>query len=446
MTSLPLFAFTLAAACLSGPWVRKEIVKRLNEANGKRRHWLSLFATRLLEAFPNPPPGSQFEKLLSFIKGDQGFQNAWMRYGNTDRPRPIFWVSPQMLPASAKAAGWGVPALATLNTLAEWLGLTRSELEWFADCHGRSARERNEPLRHYRYRAIRKSAGRYRVLEIPKPRLKEIQQKVLREILDRVPVHDAAHGFRRRRSIATFAKPHCGKRVVLRFDLKNFFPSVQASRVHAIFRFIGYPPEVARRLTGLCTNVVPDQVWSQLPKSFDPAKQWDDLRPYRVPHLPQGSPTSPALANLAAYRLDCRFYSLAKSLGAVYTRYADDLAFSGDRDLERSLPRLRVLICTIALEEGFEINLRKARVMREAVRQQLVGVVVNAHLNRPRAEYDRLKAILTNCIRHGPAAQNREYVKDFRAHLLGRVAHWTMINPHRGGRLRKIFEQIEWTG
>ena len=126
-------------------------------------------------------------------------------------------------------------------------------------------------------------------------------------------------------------------------------------------------------LTGLCTNVVPHDVGDVVPRSNSSI--------YAAAHLPQGAPTSPALANLCAYRLDCRLAALAASLAATYTRYADDLAFSGGEELERGARRFQVLVCRVALEEGFEVHTRKSRFMRQAVRQQLAGVVVNEHPN-----------------------------------------------------------------
>ena len=237
--------------------------------------------------------------------------------------------------------------------------------------------------------------------------------------------------------MATYSAPHCGLAVVLRFDLCDFFPSVPASRVHALFRTAGYPAEVARLLTGLGTNIVPAEVLDGCPG----AGPWDR---YRSPHLPQGAPTSPALANLCSHRLDCRLAALARSLDAGYTRYADDLAFSGGPRLERSVRRFQVLVCRIALEEGFEVNPRKSRFMRQGVRQQLAGVVLNRRLNVRRVEYDRLKAILTNCLRHGPASQNRDGHKDFKAHLAGRIAYVAMLNPSRGQRLWEAFDRVAW--
>jgi retron-type reverse transcriptase len=163
---------------------------------------------------------------------------------------------------------------------------------------------------------------------------------------------------------------------------------------------------------------------------------------YSSPHLPQGAPTSPALANLAAFRLDCRLSAAAARVGATYTRYADDLAFSGDMTFARGISRFQSLVWKIIGEEGFEVNHRKTRVMHKSVRQRLCGLVVNEHVNIDRRSYDRLKAILTNCQRHGLDTQNRQKHPHFREHLDGRVAYVEQINPARGARLRALFDQI----
>jgi len=165
---------------------------------------------------------------------------------------------------------------------------------------------------------------------------------------------------------------------------------------------------------------------------------------YSRPHLPQGAPTSPALANLCTYRVDCRLAGLAKSAGAEYTRYADDLAFSGSEALERRIERFSTHVAAILLEEGFAVNHRKTRIMRRGVRQHLAGLVANQHVNVIRSDFDRLKATLTNCVRLGPESQNRDARSHFRLHLDGRVAFVEMVNPARGARLRRILEQIRW--
>ena len=165
---------------------------------------------------------------------------------------------------------------------------------------------------------------------------------------------------------------------------------------------------------------------------------------YRQPHLPQGAPTSPTVANLAAHRLDARLAGLAASAQASYTRYADDLVFSGGESFARSIGRFPTHAAAIALEEGFSVQYRKTRVMRQGVRQLAAGVVLNEKINVSRGDYDQLKAILYNCVRYGPGEQNRGGVADFRAHLGGRIAHVAQVDTERGERLIRLFERIEW--
>jgi RNA-directed DNA polymerase len=431
-------ARNLAAAFLSGPWSMESLVRRGSRACGNKERWLRALARSVLRVFNASRPDEA--TLTKHIEQNRDFDAYWEARGQQDPLlRQLFWAIPTMAPSP-----WPVPAFATTSALAEWLGLTPAELDWFADRHGFEARLPAGPLRHYTYHWLAGRSGKLRLLEKPKQRLKAIQRRLLHEVLDRIPPHDAAHGYRPGRSLLTFVTPHCSRRLVLRFDLRDFFPSVPRGRVHALFRTAGYPPDVARVLAALCTNVVPREVWNASPLAAVDPNDWARRQHYRSPHLPQGAPTSPALANLCAYRLDCRLAALARSAGAGYTRYADDLAFSGDATLERSARRFQVHVCRIALEEGFEVNTRKSRFMRPAVRQQLAGVVLNARPNVRRGDYDRLKAILCNCVRHGPASQNRDGHADFRAHLAGRIAHVALLNPRRGERLRTLFGRINW--
>ena len=131
------------------------------------------------------------------------------------------------------------------------------------------------------------------------------------------------------------AASHVGEYAVLRIDLADFFASIAAARVHGILRTAGYPESVAHALTGLTTNAVPAQVLAQIAgRSGDPRSPAGVARLRRrlaTPHLPQGAPTSPALANLAAFGVDRRLTGLTAALGLTYTRHADDLTFSGGR-------------------------------------------------------------------------------------------------------------------
>jgi hypothetical protein len=239
--------------------------------------------------------------------------------------------------------------------------------------------------------------------------------------------------------VITFAQGHIGRAVVLRVDLQAFFTSVFAARVIGMLRTAGYPEEVSRTLAALCTHRTPPDVLAGAPD-----REPIDLARLRTPHLPQGAPTSGALANLAAYRLDVRIARLAVKIGATYSRYADDIVLSGERELAHAAPTLVARLAAIASEEGFSLNFRKTRVMTESARQRITGIVVNEKLSAPRLELDRLRAILHNCHRHGPATQNRDGHADFRAHLRGRVAWIQSLDPKKGARLQALFDRVRW--
>jgi retron-type reverse transcriptase len=212
--------------------------------------------------------------------------------------------------------------------------------------------------------------------------------------------------------------------------------------VHAAFRSLGYPAVVARLLTGLCSSAIPKSVFTRLPAAS--RHDWSTQRTYQSPHLPQGAPTSPALANLAAWRLDARLLGLAKSFGANYTRYADDLAFSGDATFAGRIKSFLAAVEDIVRDESFVLNAAKTRVMRRGARQVVTGIVVNDHVNIRRVAYDTLKATLQNCIKNSPAAENRDGLRDFRAHLDGRISWVENVNPLRAEKLRRMFNAIRW--
>lgn len=346
--------------------------------------------------------------------------------------------------AEALAWAWDLPVIPTAGHLAEWLGVEVAELLWFADLKALGNKSGRQRLQHYRYIALRKRSGGVRLIESPKTRLEQMQRRILAGILNRLPAHPASQAFVRNRSIRTFVAPHVAKDVILRMDLTDFFPSISGPRAQALFRAIGYPKPVADLLGGLCTNGVPADAWPRVVPGVEAERLIEARRLYSRPHLPQGAPTSPSIANMAAYRFDCRLAALAQAAGAVYSRYADDLAVSGGREFARRAERFSHHVAAILLEEGFHVQHRKTRILRQGVRQQLTGLIVNQHPNIPRADFDRLKAILTNCIRHGVLTQNRAAHPDFRAHLEGRVGFVESINPERGRKLRSILERIAW--
>jgi hypothetical protein len=438
MRATPTAAKALAAAIVAGPIDADAIVDRAARLLGKRYRWLRPLALRIVGHYGERLRPRR-QAVTQFLMSDAGFTRAWGRHELSAHPQR---AGQAVMSPTPRGKSWNVPVLCTQDELAKWMGISTGELLWFADARRIETKTAQPRLRNYHYRILSKRFGKLRLIEAPKPRLKAIQHRVLDGILNHIPPHPAAHGFIRQRSTRTFAAPHIAQKVVLRIDLEDYFPSIRFARVQAIFRLLGYADVVADALAGLCTNAAPLDVWNELEPPAAHAELTQSAWRYWQPHLPQGAPTSPALANLCSFRLDTRLAGLARAAGASYSRYADDLAFSGGREFERVVQRFHLHACAIALEEGFRVHHRKTRIMRQGVRQQLAGIVVNVHANVRREEYDRLKATLVNCLRHGLASQNREQHPDFRSHLAGRISYVTAINPLRGEKLRRLWEQI----
>lgn len=402
--------------------------------------WLSRLVAEVLDRSPTPYAPSP-RTVTAIILDSPTFRGLRLNA----RKRPLFESCAVGRAPFAPVAAFRdarVPAMESLGDVSAWLNLPVRHVEWLADIEGYRASAASEATRHYRQAWVPRKSGPPRLIEAPKPLLKGIQRKILQEILDAVPVHDAAHAYRKGRSCLTAAQRHAGEHIVVTVDLKDFFPSIPMRSVHGLFRCLGYPWAVARVLAALCSTATPLEAFANLPQQS--TVRTDALRLFHRRHLPQGAPPSPALANLCAWRMDCRLDGLARRAGARYTRYGDDLAFSGDHAFARRISCFLAAVEAICAEAGFSLNPAKHRIMGQGGRQRLTGLTVNRHVNVPRAEYDTLKAILHNCVRFGPAGQNRAGHPDFRAHLDGKVSWVESVNRVRGDRLRLLFERIDW--
>lgn len=315
-----------------------------------------------------------------------------------------------------------LPILKTGLELAKAMGLDLPTLKWLT-YHRRGA-----ALVHYHRYGIPKKTGGVRPISAPKAKLAAAQEWVLRTLLDRVVASPEAHGFLRGKSVVTNATPHVGKKIVINLDAKDFFPTFTFRRVKGLFKKgLGYGEHVATVLALLCTE--PPRVAAEL----DGETYWMALGER---HLPQGACTSPMITNLICTRLDRRLAGLARYYGFRYTRYADDLTFSGDD--QETVRDLLGAVRRVLKSEGVQPNEDKTRVMRPGRRQEVTGVTVNQKLSVARDEVRQLKAILHNCAKHGLASQNRAGHPDFAAHLSGRVAWVTMVDPARGAKLKVL--------
>lgn len=393
--------------------------------------WLPPLARHVEAAFADSTVRPMWAEVCDEIVECEVFNEAWDKgkasLGSTRVP-----VAAKMVPGRGAPSRWQVPDATDLAELARVLELHLDDLGWLSSQSGMT--------RHYHLRWHRKKGNpNARLIEIPKPMLKDTQRIILNKILDSIPVHESACGFQKGRSIMDFAAPHTNQEMVLKMDLKDFFPSISSSRVFRLFMTAGYPESVAGKLADLCTNRIDEELTDD--SNLDPSTR----RILQQKHLPQGAPTSPALANLIAFGLDCRLAGLARSAGINYTRYADDLLFSGGNGFKRQCQRFHLKVLTIVIEEGFRMNTRKTRFMPGSQRQTAVGLVLNEKPNLRRSDFDELKAILTNCVRHGWRSQNRKNHDAFRSHLQGRVGWAHQANPEKAEKLWRLFEQINWS-
>jgi retron-type reverse transcriptase len=331
-----------------------------------------------------------------------------------------------------KLAANQLPVLSTPAELAEAMQINVSSLRWLAFHNPAPSRI------HYVRFTVPKKSGGMRELSAPHRRLARAQRWILEKILQPLPTHDAAHGFVSGRSTVTNAEPHVGADLLINADLCDFFPTINFYRVEGLFRSFGYSPAVATILGLLCTES-PRQQLIYGGETFYAATG--------PRALPQGTCTSPALSNLICRNLDNRFTAIANRLGWNYTRYADDLSFSAKQDRvigenATSIGYVMARIRHIAEDEGFEINEKKTRVLRNNTRQSVTGVVVNDRMSISRKTIRRLRAILHQARHDGLQSQNRENRPDFSAWLRGMIAYVEMVNPDKGKQLRCEFDAI----
>jgi RNA-directed DNA polymerase len=432
-----LIAMGIARAMLAGPPRLDSVTARIQQATGQRAAWVGEVAAIALRVGASAWPAMDVIRLANMLLAEPTFGSA---FGTPAAPRLRRYI---LRHGRQRQAPLGLEQLAlprwdTVSDLAQWLGVDLDVLDWLG---GNPAARRKAPLidQHYHWQWRTKPRGGLRLLEVPRWALKTVQRRLHEGLLALVPPHEAACGFTRGRGVLDHARVHASQPVLLHFDLRDFFGSIRASRVHALFETLGYSPSVARYLTALTTSRVPESILQRL--RDDGLITFCHAQRLRDAHLPQGAPTSPALANLSAFGLDLRIDGFAAALGARYSRYADDLVLSGPRSLLARAGAVEVRVGSIAIEEAFDLQHRKTHLTTAARAQTVCGVVVNAHANLPRSEFDRLKAQLHRCRCAGLAAAamaSGTTAQALRAHLLGRVSWAAQINPLKAARLQRL--------
>ena len=219
------------------------------------------------------------------------------------------------------------------------------------------------PKRYYRTYRITKKAGGYRRIEAPRRFIKLIQRWIYIYILSTRELPETVTGFARGKNIFSNAQPHIPNKNLMVVDIKDFFPSIDYQDVYRTFKSFGFPTKVNALLSRLCTL-------------------------YR--RLPQGAPTSPALANLVFHPVDLALQELANSWDCAYSRYADDIALSGNAPFSKKHTKA---VSDTLKDWGFRTNHRKTRIIGGGGKQILTGLVVNTSGLPPRQKRRRWRAM-----------------------------------------------------
>jgi len=280
----------------------------------------------------------------------------------------------------------------------------------------------------YKVYEIAKKTGGKRNISAPYRSLKIMQKYINEHILSNVEVHEKAFGFVKGKSIYDNALEHINQESILKIDLKNFFGSIKEKQVYSIFYNLGYAKNLSVDFAKITTSTVDS-------KTFGPS-------------LPQGAPTSPTLSNIRAFKLDLRLNRFAELNKLRYSRYADDITFSGKM---KNLPKISFLK-KIIKEEGFFLNEKKNRLYdKNSNRRFITGLLVDTSIRVPKKFKKNIYRHLHFCKKFGPQAHidyhnaKRKRRKDyFYEWLEGKIAFVKMVEPKVGNDMYSILNSINW--
>ena len=270
---------------------------------------------------------------------------------------------------------------------------------------------------HYHEIAIPKKNGGNRKLDIPSVDLKYVQRWILDNIISKMHVSEFANGFVKGKSILSNAQLHTNSECIINIDIKDFFPTINFENVFYIFKYYGYTKEMSYILAKLCT---------------------------RRGILPQGSPASPGITNVLCLKLDKRLQKLAESYQAAYSRYADDITFSGNKGIVHILP----IAVDIIQAEGFAVNSSKTRIAYKHQRQEVTGLIVNGNSVRVPQKYKRkLRQEIYYCEKFGIRSHQKKIRNThsfYKEYLYGKAYFINMIEPDTGKHFLDLLDKLVW--
>ena len=318
-----------------------------------------------------------------------------------------------------------LPTIRYVGDLAKLLETQVSELRYLS--YYRSISK----ISHYIQYAIPKKSGGVRNISAPLPRLKYVQRAILDKLLLKVKISEYAHGFAPDRSIVSNATPHLRADLVVNMDLKDFFSTLSYKRIWGMFRKLGFSDQIATILSLICTQPIEEKI--KIDDQFFYVNNGERV-------LPQGAPSSPAITNIICRRLDQRMAGIGRKLGFTYTRYADDMTFSGPESSRRNLQKLLWQTKAVIRNEDFNIHPAKTRIMSKGNRQEVTGVVVNEKAGIPRKKIRAFRALLHQIEKDGPEGKKWGESPDLLASIHGFARYIYMVDPGKG---KKYLAQVD---
>ncbi|MBC70828.1 MAG: hypothetical protein CMH47_00805 [Muricauda sp.] len=302
---------------------------------------------------------------------------------------------------------------------------------------------RSDRIHYYKRFKIAKKRGGYRIILSPNNELKYLQKWILINILEKIPSHKSCQGFDKNKSIKKNAEIHIGSECILKIDLLRFYDSINEKRVYGIFKSLGYHKNLAVSMAKICTVEVKENFLKAFTKNESDLK--NKISSQKEGILPQGAPSSPKLSNLILRRLDQRLHCLAKKNGINYSRYADDLTFSGK---EEKLKELKKIIYMIIKDENFFINYGKTNFLKRGNRFFVTGLSVhNEKVTVPKKFKSNIEHHLYHCIKNGVIAHTKKNGienRNFKDWLLGCICFINSVEPELGEDFFEKFNEINW--
>lgn len=288
-----------------------------------------------------------------------------------------------------------------------------------------------------------KRSGAIRSISSPEPTLMEVQRWILNNLVSRVQLHPSSHAYQSGRSIVGCAQRHIGARWLIKLDLHDFFEEITEPRVFGVFKELEYAPLLSLELTRICTRlrIRRDEGYRAF-RTYTAVPSYITSAPGV---LPQGAPTSGALANAVARTLDGKLSELAANRGLIYTRYSDDLVFSStDAFDRRHASNLISHMRRIVEDQKFRLHAKKTRVIPPGARHIVLGLLVDEERIRLLPEYKRrIKVHVRGVRRFGLSAHaaHRKFdsIFAFIDHVDGSLAFAASVDSEFALRMR-----LEW--